>query len=331
MRRTIGFWSGLAFVLLSAGSALADPTAADRATARSLAGEGYQALQAKDYATAIDRFSRADALVHAPTLMIDWARSLVGVGKLVEAQERYEQIIREGVDPKAPKSWQKAFNDANTELAALKPRLAWVTINVAGTNDAHVTVDGAPVPPAAIGVRRAMNPGERLVRVVAQGYLPQKKTLQLAEGSNTSADFTLQPDPDQQAQASTLLDTSAPAPSEAPPKRKPTLAYVAIGVGGAGILAGGISGILAMSKHSQLSKACPGGACPNDQSDNLDSYHTLATVSDIGFAIGIPIAATGVALLLLNRPSGEAPPPPATGFQVHPYFGGTSVGAVGSF
>ncbi|HEY4104521.1 MAG TPA: hypothetical protein VGM44_11550 [Polyangiaceae bacterium] len=329
MTRTICFCSGLAFVLLTAAPAFADPTAADRATARSLAGEGYHALQSKDYATAIDRFSRADALVHAPTLMIDWARALAGVGKLVEAQERYEQIIREGVDPKAPKSWQKAYNDANNELAALKPRLAWVTINVSGTNDARVTIDGAPIPPAAIGVRRATNPGERSVRVVAKGYLPQKKTIQLAEGSDSSVAFALQPDPDQQAQASTLLDTSAPAPSEAPPKRKRTLAYVAMGVGGAGILVGGITGILAMNKHSELEKSCPGGACPSNQSNNLNSYHTLATVSDVGFAVGIPIAATGVALWFLNRPSSEAPP--AQGLRVHPYFAGTSLGAVGSF
>ncbi len=44
---------------------------------------------------------RATALVHTPALMIDWARSLVGLGKLVEAKERYEQIIREGVDANA--------------------------------------------------------------------------------------------------------------------------------------------------------------------------------------------------------------------------------------
>src|SRR3954471_17958179 len=127
MARCLTFWSGLGAGLLWVGTSWADPSAADRATARSLAGEGYQALQDKDFATASDRFSRADALVHAPTLMIDWARSLVGLGKLVEAQERYEQIVREGVDPKAPKSWRRALTDANAELAQLKPRLAWIT------------------------------------------------------------------------------------------------------------------------------------------------------------------------------------------------------------
>src|SRR3954463_14192525 len=142
MARSSTLVAGLALGSFWAGVPLAEPSAVDRATARSLAGEGYQALQTKDYATAADRFSRADALVHAPTLMIDWARALVGLGKLVEAQERYEQIIREGVDAKAPKSWQRALSDAGTELAQLKPRLAWVTLSVSGAEDARVTIDG---------------------------------------------------------------------------------------------------------------------------------------------------------------------------------------------
>src|SRR3954468_2979898 len=167
MTRKLSFWSGLSVCLFWVGTSWAEPSAADRATARALAGEGYQALQDKDYATAAGCLSRGGARVHAPTLMIDWARSLVGLGKLVEAQERYEQIVREGVEPKAPKSWQRALADAGAELSQLKPRLAWVTISVSGSADAHVTIDGAPVPPAAIGVRRAVNPGSLQVRVQA--------------------------------------------------------------------------------------------------------------------------------------------------------------------
>src|SRR5450432_458218 len=282
MTRKLGFGSALSVSLLWAASALADPSAEDRATARSLAAEGYAALQTRDYSSAADRFSRADALVHAPTLMIDWARSLVGLGKFVEAQERYEQIIREGVDAKSPKSWQKALNDADVELSALKPRLAWVTISVSGSNEARVTIDGAPVPPAAIGVRRAINPGDRALRVVAKGYLAQKKTLQLAEGSDTVADFTLEPDPDQRAAASSELDAAPVAAAPSVPKRSPVPMYLAFGVGGAGILVGSVTGALALGKHSQLAKSCGSdGGCPPSESNNLHSYHTLTQVSTV--------------------------------------------------
>src|SRR6478752_5526740 len=152
-------WAGIAAGLLWVGTASAEPSAADRATARELASEGYFALQDKRYADAADRFRRADALVHAPTLTLDWARSLVGLGQFVEAQERYELIIREGVDAKSPQSWQRALSDAKTELAAPKPRLATVTITVGGAGDAHVTIDGTAMPSASIGVGRPINPG----------------------------------------------------------------------------------------------------------------------------------------------------------------------------
>src|SRR6478735_1111788 len=93
---------GLLCVLFSA-SAWAEPNEADRATARALA--------LKEYANAIDRFARADALVHAPTLVVDWARALQGAGRLVEAHEKYELVLREGVDTNtAPKSWLRALD-----------------------------------------------------------------------------------------------------------------------------------------------------------------------------------------------------------------------------
>ena len=326
MARSLGCWSGLAVGLLWAGTVLAEPSAADRATARSLAGEGYQALQGKDFATAADRFGRADALVHAPTLMIDWARSLAGLGKLVEAQERYEQIVREGVDAKAPKSWQRALNDATIELADLKPRLAWVTLSVRGSDQAHVSIDGAVVPPAAVGVRRAVNPGARLVRVQAKGCLPQKRELNLTEGAEAAAAFTLEPDPDAQIEpaVSPLLPLEAapaPAPSSAP-------MYVAFGVAGAGLVVGGVAGALALAKRSSLSNQCHAdGACPSSQTRVVSSYHTLGTVSGIGFAVGVAGAGAGLALWYFERSSNH----PVQGFVVHPYVGLASLGAVGNF
>ncbi|HYQ26960.1 MAG TPA: hypothetical protein VER04_07070 [Polyangiaceae bacterium] len=334
MTRRLAFWSGLSVGLLWVSTSCAEPTAADRATARSLAGEGYQALQDKDYATAADRFRRADALIHAPTLMIDWARSLVGLGKLVEAQERYEQILREGVDAKAPKPWQRALKDAGSELTQLKPRLAWITISVSGSDDArlsvdeaHVTIDGAPVPTAALGVRRAVNPGSLQVRVQAKGFLGQKKTVELREGAEEALTFQLEPDPE--LQASSLVKSTPPA--EAPvTSHKHTPMYVAFGVSAAGLAVGAITGGLALSKNSDLSAVCNADHdCPSSHEDTLRAYHTFGTLSAVGFGVGVAGAGVGVTMWLMNRGKGNATP--THGVVVHPYVGLGSVGAVGSF
>ena len=318
--------SSLAVSLLWAVAARAEPTAADRATARALAGEGFQALQAKDYAAAVDRFGRADALVHAPTLTIDWARALVGLGQLVEAQERYELIVREGVDAKSPKSWQHALADATQELAALKPRLSWLTVAVIGAREPHVTIDGVPVPKAAIGVPRAVNPGARNVRVTAQGYLAKQQSLSLVEGEQTSVSFELEPEPFQE-----VLPMPVPVArvDEAPSPANRTPMYVAFGVAGTAFLVGGVSGVLALGKRSTLKQHCADpNDCPAEDADNVSAYHTLGYVSGAGFAVGIAGAATGITLWLLNGKSG---PSSGHGFAVRPYVGLGNIGALGRF
>jgi len=326
MTRKPSFWSGLGISSHASGTNWAEPSAADRATARALAGEGYQALQEKDYATAADRFSRADALVHAPTLMIDWARSLVGLGKLVEAQERYEQILREGVEPKAPKSWQRALADAGTELNQLKPRLAWVTISVSGADHPHVTIDGVEVPSAAIGVRRAVNPGSLQVQVQADGFLSRTKTLALREGAEETADFKLEPDPD----AKKPLPVAPPPPAPVEIKsHNPTAMYAAFGVSAAGLAVGLVSGGLFLSKRSDLKGVCtPEGRCESSQTDAKKQYDTYGTISMVGYGVAVAGAGVGVTLWLLNR---DSKPASAKAVEVHPYLGLGSVGAVGSF
>ena len=334
MSRSLGFLAGLSLGLLRVSVALAEPSPADRATARSLASEGYQALQDKDYATAVDRFSRADAMVHAPTLMIDWARSLVGMGKLVEAQERYEQIVREGVDAKAPRSWHRALDDANAELAELKPRLAWLTISVVGSDKPRVTIDDVPVPVAAIGVRRAVNPGAMSVRVQADGFVPQVQNLQLAEGATSAVDFKLV------AIAQVELDEKAPPPSPPAAKRvERTWMYASFAVGGAGLVVGSVTGLLWLNKHSQLGKVChlPNNGCPAEERGDVSTFHTLSYVSPVSFAVGLAGAGAGLGLWLSGRSTtatGSGPSNSAESAQraaVYPYVAPDGVGVVGRF
>ncbi len=84
-----------------------------------------------------------------------------------------------------------------------------------------------------------------------------------------------------------------------------------------------------MGEHSDLSGACAGGSCPPSQYGNLDSYHTLSTLSTVGFIVAGVGAAAGVTLLLVG-PKDDSTPAQA-GLSVTPYLGPGSLGAVGSF
>src|SRR5688572_10234925 len=77
--------------------ASSEPSAADRNTARRLAVDGQKALKAGDFAKAADHFQRANDLVNAPTLLLGLARARVGQGRLLEAYELYDKIVRTGV------------------------------------------------------------------------------------------------------------------------------------------------------------------------------------------------------------------------------------------
>src|SRR5262249_36100174 len=151
----------------------ASPSDADRATARAIAAEAHRAFDEKDYATAAEKFARADALVHAPTLMLGLARSQAALGKLVAANESLNRIVREGIAPHSPKVFADAVEDARRELVTLTPRLSWITVHVngaAGHEDTlKVQVDGVDVPAAAIGVPRAADSGRHVATATFDG------------------------------------------------------------------------------------------------------------------------------------------------------------------
>jgi hypothetical protein len=207
-RRALPFLVALA-AWLAPGVARALPSDADRATARALAREGNEAQKQGAFALAAERFARAEELVAAPTLLLGLARAQVGLGKLVEAYEIYQRILREGVEPGSPAPFARAVEDAKHEAPALAPRIAWITIDVLGPAAPTVLVDGADVPPAALGVRRPYNPGTHTIQVTADGFARVDRTFGVTEGEAQTV--TLAP----------TTATAAPGRADAPSSASP--------------------------------------------------------------------------------------------------------------
>ena len=99
-----------------------------------------------------------------------------------------------------------------------------------------------------------------------------------------------------------------------------------VGVGGAGILLGSVTGVMMISKQGDLDDGgCVNGHCYTDQSAAVDSYNSLRTLSTIGFVVGGLAGGTGLVLLL------TAPKQSDSTASVRGWVGVGSVGLEGSF
>jgi len=355
LRRT--FAALLFLSVLAPASAFAQVSDADKGTARDLTIQGYDALKNKDYAAAADRFSRADSLYHAPTITLGLARARAGLGKLVSAQELYSRVAHETVPANASASFTNAVEDAQRELAALGPRVPGVVINVKGADAVKVTLDGTDVPSAAFGVRRPADPGEHVVLALAVGFSPVEVKVTLVEGKAETVTLELKPGPGGPAAlpgptpTGPAVGPASPGPAggqaglgpviggppppgltpDQPDTSGPTrrmVGFVGIGLGGAGIVVGAITGGLAASKHSDLAKQCPGGTCPISQMSSIqsqiDSYNSMGTISTVGIVAGGALALTGIILVA------TAPKAPRRA-GITPVIGLGYAGAQGSF
>ena len=291
--RALALVSSLLFVLCSASAyGQAAPTAADKSTARQLAIEGNKALGEKDYATAADRYSRAEQLYHAPTLLIGLARSYNGLGKFVEAYEAYNRVLREPLGSDASKAFRKAQEEAKAEIGPVEKKIAHATITVLGAENPTVLLDGEPLDSAGLGVKRPVNPGEHEVKASERGYLAQSKSFSIESGELTEITLELPPAP----------DSGLPSGGMKPIRIG---GFAALGLGAAGLAVGGVTGGLALGQHGDLTDGCPGNVCPPDQSENLDSFRTMGSVSTAGFVAGGVLAAVGVTLVILGASDDE--------------------------
>ncbi len=324
MRKRLTVLTMYLSVTMASASAFAQSSAEeDKAQARELAKVGFAALDAQDWARAEDAFRRADAIYHAPTLTVALARAQVHLGRLVEAWESYHRVVVEGAPAGANEAILEAVDNARREIGSVEPRRAMVTFDVSGAAHPNLTLDGVPVDLPASGLPRPVNPGTHSVHAVADGSAPLDASFTVPEGGTASVPVHLVALSTRGADG----DSTAPAPSR---PRSHALAFVAFGVGGAGLLTGAITGALASGKHGNLKDSpCSSGRCPDPTTFNSDlsSYHTLGTVSTIGFVVGGVGAAAGGLLLFLTPRASE----PRGAIQWRPYLGLGSGGVAGRF
>jgi hypothetical protein len=302
----------IACAMLAAPGAHADGVLPDVATpvqreqAQSRFAKGRDLLNKKQYDDALVEFRASHDIVASPNTRLEIARCLRTAGKLVAA---YAELGRTSIEAKEllgqDNRYQRAYDAAIAERKEIEPQLGFVTLTVQNaTDDTTVTVGGEEIKRAAWSEPIPVTPAESEIVVNSTGHAPVKTSVNVAAG---------------QRQALTIdalsgdAGATPPASPEAAPGESPssgpslrTWAYVAGGVGVAGLATFGIFAVLAKGTYDDLNGACHGGPCPPDKSGEISSGKTQQTVANVGLAVGLVGVAAGATLFVLSMPKSSA-------------------------
>ena len=316
-RRILG---ALAIVVTLTGTAAAEPSAAEKETARTLLLSGREEAEkwaeqgsalrlregARDHARADDGpRSRQDARgARAPRRgSADVSRSLA----LSEASERSGRV-------------RDARREAKKLADGITPRLASLTVSV--PKDAKVKIDEGEISASSIGVPLKVNPGRHQI-VGSLGADEKRTTVDLAEGESKSissssrrgrcsADGRQGQDKDKEKKGA---------------RRSDTLVFVGGGIAGVGLVVGTITGLMAIGIKNDVTSRCdadfemPRGS-PNLWSD-IDRGVLMGNIATGGFIV----AGIGAGILVYGILDPQRAEPTAGKIRILP----TPFGVAGTF
>lgn len=328
----------------------------DRAGARAVALEGVQAFQDERWADAVDLFTRAESLVHAPTHLLFLARAHLRLGQWVSAREAYLKLTRETIAPTAPRAFHEAQAAAKRELPTLEPKIPTLKIQIQGADGkpVSVTVDGKPLPPALVGAANPTDPGKHRVQASAPGLTGGPLAVDLKEGARETVTLQLTPstggeDPAAPVTAAPSTEAAAPALAASTTGVEADAAsssssvnglrigsYVALGLGAVGLGAGTYFGLQSKSKREEANDICPNPKrCPVTERERVDGLDNDSGSAQqravIGFIAGGVGVATGVTLFVLSGNKQERARGSVASASIRPWVGPLGLGVDGTF
>jgi hypothetical protein len=308
--------------------AAAGASAQELETARALYKEGKELRARGDLAGALEKLRAAHALGNTPVTGIELARTYVMVGQIVEAREVCLDVLRLPVAADETEKSDAARSEAARLAEALNPRIPTLRVRIEGLlagETAHLSVDGAAIPQAALGEAQKVDPGPHAVVVrVGEGAAAREIRSQVvvSEGQTGEVGVSVPPGP-------VVL-----APAVVPPPAHSFRSgawMVTVGFGSA--LAGGgvgaLAGVLAWGKKNKVSRECPDMDCEaaNGGTSDLAAARGAAAVSTVAFAVAGAGAFVGLIGLMTARRETASHAGPG----VSPWIGLGAAGLHGGF
>jgi hypothetical protein len=285
----------------------------DPVAAEALFRAGRDAVKAGDYASACPKFADSYRLDPSQGTLLNLADCEEHVGKIASAWQRY-QSLKQNLQ-RSDERYQYAID----RIKALEPRLPRVTIALApdAPKSAKVFRDGSELGSGSLGFALPMDPGKHDVRVSAAGYEDKTFELTVKEAEikklevNVGKKLPEAPIVDEPGGTVRVKKTpNNPKPVESDGRK--TAGFVSIGIGGAALIFGGVTGFLALDKKSKLKEYgcanddfCENDPSGKDSQDAAESGRTFAALSTVGFAVGAVGVGLGTYLILSSGSTGE--------------------------
>lgn len=224
-----------------------------------------------------------------------------------EALEHYRVYLEEGGDQIDPK--ERA--DIERELLLLEGNMSWVTVT-SSTPDVELAVSraGSSTPTQAYTVtsgnaKLGLRAGSFTITATSGDRTLRWEPL-LTPGKQAEHHFDFDAEQAGLEPSAAPATTSAATIAEDTPRGPSTLQIVGYAGLGAGVLAAGagiVTGVLAKSNENQAKENCVNDACPESDLSKKNSAQSLATVTNVLFITGGVLAAAGVSLVIVGKPS----------------------------
>jgi hypothetical protein len=174
--------------------------------------------------------------------------------------------------------------------------------------DERIPVQGASVKnsygPYAQETSLLIHPGHHLVRLFVDNE--EQGSFEFNSTSSQTQSHGFEPRPPEPVKPE-IVASPQPAPVSPPPSAPPAsylAPIVTLSVGGAMLVGGAVTGLLALGKMKDLEKRCPNDTCEDDgYKSDVNSSRTLGTVTDVLLFGGGAVAVGGATWLLLTRSS----------------------------
>jgi hypothetical protein len=299
----------------------ATPVQREQAQARFV--RGKQLYDAKRFDEALVEFRAAMDIVASPNARLYVARCLREQGKLVEAYVEFGRTAVEANEhAREDTRYARTGGSAAVERDALGSRLAFITVHVDHASEATtLTIAGDQIKRAAWAEPAPVMPGAADVVVETPGGTPIRQSLTLTAGykKDLFIDATAGA-PLPAASASASASTSEPFDKQ----KLRTFAYVAGGVGAAGVVTFAVAGLLSNGAYSDLKSQCSGNTCPPSASSEISRGRTEQTIANVGLVIGLVGLAAGVTLFVVSMPPKSQSPTVGTAIVVGPGWSGVT-------